>query len=446
MKPEHKPKSRALPCLLASVLALHLIYASDVAEYSVAKGLFFNQTSTASPSPPSSSGFVFQATVDASVSGAVLGASVTIPSGSNRVLSADGPTGFLFEQFFNSRPPLDSTYATGSYTFAIATLNDGTNMPALTLTTNHYPNSPRITNWAAAQLINAGADFTVAWNAFTDGTNSDFIALAIRDGASNEVFHSGPFGSPGALNGTNRSGVIPANTLSNDQTYQARLVFLRVLQTDTNAIPGAPGLAGLFSETRFGISTFTNTSSLAVMPTTLSNAEIGVSYSATLAVTGGLPPYVISPDVVLPNSMEGLTLRGGTNVVLLGTPLRPYNPSPKTIRSKKASFTMMVTDQLGAGVTNRYKLRIYDPVSIDTARLPNAVVSNAYNAKLKAINGVKPYLWSASNSLPTGLSLDATNGIITGMAQASGTFSNVIIHVSDSLGGRGQRMFTVEIE
>jgi uncharacterized repeat protein (TIGR03803 family) len=74
------------------------------------------------------------------------------------------------------------------------------------------------------------------------------------------------------------------------------------------------------------------------------------------------------------------------------------------------------------------------PVSITTTSLPNGTVGSTYTANLSATNGVAPYAWSlASGSLPTGLSLSASSGGISGTPTQSGTFA-VSFKVTDSEG------------
>jgi hypothetical protein len=54
-------------------------------------------------------------------------------------------------------------------------------------------------------------------------------------------------------------------------------------------------------------------------------------------------------------------------------------------------------------------------LAITTSSRPNGQAGVAYTATLKATGGTLPYLWSlASGTLPAGLSLDVTTGIISG--------------------------------
>jgi subtilisin family serine protease len=62
------------------------------------------------------------------------------------------------------------------------------------------------------------------------------------------------------------------------------------------------------------------------------------------------------------------------------------------------------------------------PVTIGTTALPNGVVGSAYTATLSASGGSTPYSWSiSSGSLPAGVSLSATTGVISGTPTTTGT-------------------------
>ena len=63
------------------------------------------------------------------------------------------------------------------------------------------------------------------------------------------------------------------------------------------------------------------------------------------------------------------------------------------------------------------------PLAITTTTLNVAYIGSSYSGMLQATGGVRPYDWTVvSGSLPTNLSLDATTGVISGMAtQPHGT-------------------------
>ena len=70
------------------------------------------------------------------------------------------------------------------------------------------------------------------------------------------------------------------------------------------------------------------------------------------------------------------------------------------------------------------------PLSISTTSLPNGAAGSPYSAPVAAVGGVTPYSWSATG-LPSGLSINASTGQITGTTSAIGTAS-VTINVQDS--------------
>ena len=78
-----------------------------------------------------------------------------------------------------------------------------------------------------------------------------------------------------------------------------------------------------------------------------------------------------------------------------------------------------------AGVTGSSLLTVrFSPLAIGTTFLPNGTVSMAYSTMLTASGGTLPYIWSvADGSLPSGLTLNANSGAITGTPTSMGTFS-----------------------
>ncbi|MHA3774172.1 DUF4082 domain-containing protein [Verrucomicrobiota bacterium sgz303538] len=72
------------------------------------------------------------------------------------------------------------------------------------------------------------------------------------------------------------------------------------------------------------------------------------------------------------------------------------------------------------------------PVSITTSSMPAGNQSSAYNATLDASGGTLPRTWSlASGSLPPGLTLGSSTGVISGTPTTQGTFS-FTVKVTDS--------------
>jgi len=65
--------------------------------------------------------------------------------------------------------------------------------------------------------------------------------------------------------------------------------------------------------------------------------------------------------------------------------------------------------------------------------LPNGVVGSSYSFTLTATGGILPYTFAvATGTLPTGLSLNASTGVISGIPTVSASLANITFSVTDS--------------
>jgi RHS repeat-associated protein len=72
-------------------------------------------------------------------------------------------------------------------------------------------------------------------------------------------------------------------------------------------------------------------------------------------------------------------------------------------------------------------------LEVTTSSLPNGVVGQAYSATLNASGGTPPYTWTlAAGSLPSGLSLSASTGLISGMPTTGANPINITVKATDS--------------
>ena len=107
---------------------------------------------------------------------------------------------------------------------------------------------------------------------------------------------------------------------------------------------------------------------------------------------------------------------------------------------------LSATNQLGAILTKRFYLSAVGAVNISKRSLPIGRVGRSYGSRLRARSGQKPFTWSlAVGSLPSGLSLDATTGLITGTPIALGD-TNLTFQVTDNLGGVAQKALTLSVK
>ena len=173
-------------------------------------------------------------------------------------------------------------------------------------------------------------------------------------------------------------------------------------------------------------------SPLTITTTSVPAAESSAPYGpVTLAASGGEPPYAWSlAGGSLP---PGLTL-GASSGVISGTP---------TINGTY-HFTIGVTDSESPTVTatQAFSVLVFAPLTITTNGLPEAETNVPYTdgveptpgpVTLAASGGKPPYAWSvAGGSLPPGLTLGASSGVISGTPTTNGTY-DFTIGVTDSL-------------
>jgi len=157
-----------------------------------------------------------------------------------------------------------------------------------------------------------------------------------------------------------------------------------------------------------------------VTTTSLPEGSEGQSYQAQLAASGGLPPYTWSKTSgSLP---PGLML--ADSGAISGTPTT----------SGLFSFTVQATDSSHNTASAPLSIAVSDGrLMIITTQLPGGTQGVPYQATLAAIGGVPPYTWSVSSgSLPSGLTLNRTSGVISGTPQSGGP-SNFTVEVTDAI-------------
>ena len=152
---------------------------------------------------------------------------------------------------------------------------------------------------------------------------------------------------------------------------------------------------------------------LSVTTTSLPGGTVGQAYSQSVTATGGKSPYAWS--VTAGSLPPGLTLNASTGAVT-GTPTS----------SGTFNFTVQASDS-GNPVrtaTKALSISVVAQLVVNTTSLPGGTVGQAYSQTLSASGGTPPYAWSlASGSLPPGLNLAASTGVVSGTPTTAGTYS-----------------------
>jgi hypothetical protein len=173
---------------------------------------------------------------------------------------------------------------------------------------------------------------------------------------------------------------------------------------------------------------------LVITTSSLAAGQLTVAYSQALSASGGVSPYTWAlASGVLPN---GLALNNG---IISGTPLGPLGTT---------TFTLQVTDSSPPPALTAQKaftVNIALTLTITSLTLPGGIVGTPYSQTLAGSGGTSPYTWSVtSGTLPAGLQLNASNGVISGTPTATGP-NLFTVTMTDAAGLSTQQQLNITI-
>jgi hypothetical protein len=179
---------------------------------------------------------------------------------------------------------------------------------------------------------------------------------------------------------------------------------------------------------------------LVVLTSSLPTGVVGEIYNGVvggfqLQGFGGIPfsppaqPYTWS----LASTPSGMSFNTSTGA-LSGT--------PTTIGTTTLNFT--VTDSRGVTASAAIPFTVINSVTITTTTLPTIQVGTAYSFTIQAVGGTLPYTWSCPQLPLSGISLNASTGVLSGTTSSIIIPTLITVTVTDHLGGTFPRVFTLQ--
>ncbi|MFG1867237.1 DUF7927 domain-containing protein [Micromonospora arborensis] len=160
--------------------------------------------------------------------------------------------------------------------------------------------------------------------------------------------------------------------------------------------------------------------------------EVSVPYSNQLTVNGGTAPFAWS--ISAGSLPPGVTINASTGL-LSGTPTA----------AGTFDFTVRVLDASSQAATQALSIVIAPLPTLTFPPPPQGQVGIAYSTQLTVNGGTGPFVWSVSaGSLPPGVTLNASTGLLSGTPTLGGNFS-FTVRVVDSFGQAATRTVALGI-
>jgi hypothetical protein len=297
------------------------------------KAYLYDQISAAAPTPDTNFPYSLLASTSLASNRTETSITVTLPTGIVSNLTQNPLAYFDYDCFgyMTNQTAFEGAFPQGTYTFTIEAAASNQAFAVELPTNMPQPNAPHVTNYTAAQAIDATKDFTMGWDAFVGGAGSSNLVLFAIDMPGGSVFATGDLGTTNALDGTAQSVTIPANTLYPGSSYSGSLLFYHSLIISNDAANVSAVFRG--STTFFTVVTAPG----AMGPLAFSNAQLGngtMSFDISCGA-GQLFTVLSTGDLSLPPAQWTALLTTnspGTNVHFVDT--RPLTGGARFYRAR----------------------------------------------------------------------------------------------------------------
>jgi hypothetical protein len=213
------------------------------------------------------------------------------------------------------------------------------------------------------------------------------------------------------------------------------------LNPSSGLISGTPTTSGAYSFTITATDAFSSTGSqpysgtvtsptITVSPSTLGSMGVGVPFSQSVSASGGTAPYTYAVTAgALP---AGLTLNPTTGLIS-GTPTT----------SGAYSFTITATDAFSSTGSQPYTgTVILTTITVSPSTLSTIQVSVPFSESVSASGGTAPYTYAVTaGTLPAGLTLNPTTGLISGTPTVSASYGFTIT-ATDAFATTGSQAYS----
>lgn len=187
-----------------------------------------------------------------------------------------------------SEADLQREFPPGEYTLKILQEESGERQVSLSVPPAPVA-IPRILNFAAAQEVNAGAEFTLEWEPYSSQPPGAFIQLSLFDRSGHLVFLAPNSCASRTLPPGATSATLPAGTFRPGEVYDGLLVFGLTRTTAALRSPGIPGQIRLQRSTTFTLRARDPEGPHQGTPARLSTLQLGPEGLPEFQVTG--PPH-----------------------------------------------------------------------------------------------------------------------------------------------------------